>query len=217
MNIIIWQDLVNIIFDLDGTLICSRERLFQLFNDLVPDSELSFEEYWVLKFSRLSNEDILKNYFNYAPADVERFREHWMRLIEDDVYLRYDKPIEGVIPCLQRLVEHSALSLYVCTARQSREQAVAQLARLGFDGVFRSVLVTEQRNEKEYLIRETVKYLSEQDWIVGDTGKDIQIGKDLKLKTCAVLSGFMNKFNLLKYNPDVIIDNVGKFNELLVR
>jgi len=205
---------VNIIFDLDGTLICSKERLFRLFNDLIPDSDLSFEQYWALKFSLLSNEDILKNYFNYTPIDIENFKIHWMSLIEDDTYLRYDKPIEGVILYLKYLAKHAVL--YMCTARQSREKTITQLSMLGFDGIFKDILVTEQRKKKEILIEQEVRYLSDQDWIIGDTGKDIQTGKALKIKTCAVLSGFMNKFNLLKYKPDMIINNIKGFNELSI-
>ena len=46
---------------------------------------------------------------------------------------------------------------------------------------------------------------------MGDTGEDIRVGKALKIKTCAVLSGFMNEKKLLGYNPDVIRSSVVGF------
>jgi phosphoglycolate phosphatase len=48
----------------------------------------------------------------------------------------------------------------------------------------------------------------EECWIIGDTGKDIETGKQLNIKTVAVLSGFLNKKSLTEYNPDKIVDSV---------
>ena len=50
------------------------------------------------------------------------------------------------------------------------------------------------------------------DFFVGDTGKDIQAGKALGMRTIGVLSGFRNEERLLKYNPDFIIDYITNFN-----
>ena len=36
---------MNIFFDLDGTLLDSKERLYYLFQHLVPECKFSFEEY----------------------------------------------------------------------------------------------------------------------------------------------------------------------------
>jgi phosphoglycolate phosphatase len=69
--------------------------------------------------------------------------------------------------------------------------------------------VTQQRKEKFDLINDEV-LISKQDWFVGDTGKDIQTGKKLGIKTAAVLSGFLNKEKLMEYEPDVIERDVLK-------
>ena len=50
---------MNLIFDLDGTLIDSRLRLYKLFQQLVPTSELTYQDYWAFKQENVSNEDIL--------------------------------------------------------------------------------------------------------------------------------------------------------------
>jgi len=64
---------MNIIFDLDGTLIDSKQRLYQLFQHLVPASTLTFQQYWQFKHNRLSNELILSTEFSYADPDIQRF------------------------------------------------------------------------------------------------------------------------------------------------
>ena len=64
---------MNLIFDLDGTLIDSRNRLYQLFQRLVPESTLSFEEYWKLKRNKISNKDILIHRFCFKDNKIEQF------------------------------------------------------------------------------------------------------------------------------------------------
>lgn len=200
---------MNIIFDLDGTLICSKKRLYLLFDALVDKSCLSFDQYWVLKYSRLSNRDILEKYFRWSDQQILSFEREWMNAIEDESYLVHDKPIGAVIPFLRKLSAHN--NLYVCTARQSEQKTLNQLASLGFNDIFTKVMVTSQKRTKEELILENLKFVFQDDWIIGDTGKDVQTGKALKINTCAVLTGFMNEHNLAGYSPDRIILSVTDF------
>jgi len=197
---------VNLIFDLDGTLICAKERLFTLFSDLVPESKLTFEQYWDLKFSRLTNLDILNHKFGYSKSDQAAFESNWMASIEDESYLSMDKPIVGVFSYLDSI--KCFHNLYLCTNRQFKDQLFEQLTRLDLLGFFIRVLVTEQKKSKIELIESEVENLSGVDWLIGDTGKDMQAGKALKLRTCAVLSGFMNRTSLIEYQPDLIVDDV---------
>jgi len=189
-------------------------RLFVLFNDLVKDVNFSFDQYWTLKFARLSNEDILRNYFSYSQKDINIFQEQWMSLVEDEFYLSYDKPISGMASFLDKIGKRA--DLYVCTARQSRWKAIRQLGELGFDTFFKKILVTEHIHTKENIIASSIENLSRKDWLIGDTGKDVETGKCLGVNTCAVLSGFMNKFNLCNYDPDMIIYDATEFNLLSI-
>ncbi len=94
--------------------------------------------------------------------------------------------------------------LHVCTARQHRQQAVDQIDRLGLLPYFESIMVTERTKLKEELIG-CVSGLGPRDWIIGDTGKDVQVGQALGIRTCAVLSGFLSEKSLLPYSPDLIL------------
>lgn len=196
---------MKLFFDLDGTLIDSRERLYNLFQCLVPSSELTFDEYWELKKNKMAHPEILKNLFFYSDAEVEKFKTIWLDNIELNKWLDLDKPYDGMNDFLINLKK--SCSLYVVTARQFEDKALNQIEKFGWSKMFEKILVTKQKQEKKDLIK-TVQGLNSSDWIIGDTGKDIQTGKELGIKTIAVLSGFMNRENLLEYNPDMIFNNV---------
>ena len=197
---------MKIVFDLDGTLICSKKRLHELFCDLVGNRDLSFDSYWQLKFDGNSNQDILKNQFSYSDEKVDVFVADWMSKIETDYYLAMDSPIERLHGFLQKISEKN--ELYICTARQSITQVMKQLRNLGILDFFCDVFVTEQKYSKiELLINGGIDFSSD-DWFVGDTGHDINTGKQLGVQTCAVLSGFMSESVLKNYLPDLIIKNI---------
>lgn len=195
----------KIFFDLDGTLIDSKKRLFELFKHLVPESELSFNQYWELKKNKKSHSYILSNYLAYSSDEISEFVRKWMELIEEPEWLVLDKPFEGVFDLLKDL--NKDFDLFVVTARQSKMKVVSQISSLGWAKMFKDVLVTEQQFSKTELIKSKYVTTSE-DWFVGDTGKDIQTGRELGVQTVAVLSGFMSKEYLLQYFPDLILESV---------
>ncbi|MBC3258106.1 MULTISPECIES: HAD hydrolase-like protein [Pseudomonas] len=200
---------MNIIFDLDGTLIDSKPRLHQLFQHLVPESKLSFSEYWELKFAGHSNETIVSDRFGFNARAVTEFRRDWMALIESPSFLERDVNFTGIHEALDELKESARL--YVCTARQFVNPVHVQLEALNLLGYFDEVMVTEQRNTKEFLIAQKVSNLTSHDWVVGDTGKDVQVGMALGVNTCAVLTGFMTADALSRYSPKIILESVIEF------
>lgn len=198
---------MNIFLDLDGTLIDSRPRLYQLFQYLVKESTFSFEHYWDLKRNKINHHNILIKRFNYSEAQFRQFEAAWMAEIELKKWLDLDTSFEGVDSLLAELSERHLL--YIVTARQSSIHTMQQLERLEWYKYISSTLITEQKNSKSCLIRNSIK-VSKNDWFIGDTGSDIETGKELGIKTAAVLSGFMNKECLQQYKPDIIIDNITK-------
>lgn len=199
---------MNLIFDLDGTLIDARLRLYRLFQKLIPTSQLSYEDYWTLKQQKVSNETILAKECNFNVADIERFVADWMELIEAPEFLAFDKVFPDVREALERLGMQA--KLHVCTARQSRQPVLNQLECFGLLPYFDSIMVTQQIRGKNELIV-NMRDLAPQDWIIGDTGKDIQIGKLLGIRTCAVLSGFLSETSLVSYCPDLILPFASNF------
>lgn len=203
---------MNIFFDLDGTILDSRKRLYVLFQQLVEKSVLSFDDYWNLKRNKIRHEQILKEYFEYSDKKITDFENIWMNKIESPQLLALDEPFKNIEYCLNELKIKNAL--YLVTARQFRERAFSQLENLGLIDYFEEILVTEQKYEKASLIKKCCKF-SQGDYIIGDTGHDIKTGKGLGLKTIAVTYGFMSKKILKKYTPDYIIDDIMDINKIL--
>jgi len=200
---------MNVFFDLDGTLIDSKPRLYHLFQHLVPQSEFSFDEYWKLKQNKMDHKEILTLYFKYHEDDISKFTSEWMSLIETSKWLSYDKTFDGIRSFLDLLKPNN--NLFVVTARQYELVAIDQIEELGISDVFKDILVTNQTTSKEDLIKKCT-VLTNEDWVIGDTGKDIETGKNLGMKTAAVLSGFLSEKQLVKYSPDIIVENVTLLN-----
>lgn len=196
---------MNIFFDLDGTLLDSKERLYQLFQALVPNSKLTFDEYWKLKRNKIGHREILQSQFKYSFDAFSIFEKEWLKKIELPEWLSKDIPFYGLTEYLKELRHRHRL--YIVTARQFKSGAVEQVKQFGWSDFFEDVLVTGQNLEKVDLIKNNV-LVSEEDWFVGDTGKDIQCGKELSMSTAGVLTGFMNKEQLKNYNPDIIVNKV---------
>ena len=201
---------MNIIFDLDGTLINSKVRLYKLFKSLAPATALSFSQYWDLKQNKITNQIILSEKLGFAQQEIAQFVEKWMVLIESPEFLACDSCIPNVHHALARLKPHA--NLYICTARQHSQSTLEQLAHFDLLHFFARVLVTEQKCSKERMIRQHVSSIDCYDWIVGDMGKDIQDSKALNIKSCAVLSGFLNRTSLLAYEPDLVLNSVADFS-----
>jgi phosphoglycolate phosphatase len=199
---------VNLIFDLDGTLIDSRPRLYRLFQQLVPQSHLTFDGYWAFKQKKISNEAILVKEFSFDRVRIDRFVSEWMSKIEAPEFLALDQNFPSMHKTLKRL--QSEATLYVCTARQTKEPVIDQLNRLGILSYFEDIMVTEQRKSKVELIS-LISSLGSRDWIIGDTGLDIQVGRELGIKTCAVLTGFLSEASLRQYMPDLVLDRAADF------
>jgi phosphoglycolate phosphatase len=195
----------RIFFDFDGTLIDSSRRLYSLFCELAPESSFSYQDYWRIKRGRVSQHDILSRYLDYSDARIAQFKQTWMARIEDSSRLMLDVPFEGVHELLQQLSRTHAL--YLVTARQYPERAKAQVASLGWREYFTEILATSQQQSKTALIRSTIACDSA-DIIVGDTGEDIQAGRELGICAVAVSSGSLSAEVLAEYQPDHLLENV---------
>lgn len=196
----------RVFFDLDGTLIDAGKRLFSLFQFLVLQSKLTYGEYWDLKRHKNTHAMILADRFGYDERKIHDFEKRWLELIETEEYLNKDTVYPDVADTLNRLKRKNAL--YLATARQSVESTIAELKRLGLFDFFNDVFVTEHKATKEELIRRHVAPLSPDDAFVGDTGKDVQTGKALGMKTIAVSNGFLDPEILRAYNPDRIVEHI---------
>ena len=200
---------MNIYLDLDGTLIDSKQRLYKLFQHLVVDSDLTFFAYWELKRNKVNHKTILTSKYNYTQDQYDDFHQKWMTEIELTKWLDLDTPFEGVVNFLAELARNHRL--HIVTSRQNKKNTLLQIKHFSWKNYITSILITEQKYTKLDLIRNSI-LVDAEDWFIGDTGKDIETGKKLGVKTAAVLTGFLNKECLSQYHPDILIEDITKFN-----
>lgn len=198
---------MTIFFDLDGTIINSKIRLYTLFDDLITKNHLTYDDYWTLKRKKLSHKFLIQSYFSHI--NYASFEKEWLDKIETDEYLKLDKPYAGVTTLLDKLYKKN-ITMNIVTARQKPNKVTNQLSKFGWSKFFENVLVTEQKYEKKDLIKPLLNNDNET-YLIGDTGLDIICGKKLNLITIAVTNGFLNKDSLLEYKPDYMIDDVVDF------
>jgi phosphoglycolate phosphatase len=203
---------MNLFFDLDGTLIDARKRVYEVFNFLTQQTQLNFDEYWNLKRDKYNHQYILKNLLAYEDDKITQFTGKFLANIEKKQYLDIDQPISGAEDLLQYLKKKNH-SLYVVTARQKKQSALYQLEKFKWLPYFNEVLVTEQKTSKVDLILPYLKS-SYGAVMIGDTGKDVETGKQLNIETVAVLSGFMSEKSLLNYQPTHLINDVTELTQI---
>jgi len=198
---------MNILFDLDGTLICAHDRLYRLFTDITRQGSLSFDQYWGMKRSGRDHAWIIKNELGKPSDYLETFNARWMAAIESAPYLALDSLFPATWPVLSSLGHD--YNLHVVTARQSRGFALQQLQQLGIANFFTTVLVTEHLMGKAELIRKSkLDVVTGHSILVGDTGIDILTAQELGMISVAVLSGFRDRESLESYHPDAIVNGI---------
>ena len=200
----------KIFFDLDGTLLDCRIRLYSLFQELSSNSNLSFDQYWQIKRSGINQEKLLTKWLGYSLQDSSKFKKTWLEKVEDEKRLDLDAPYQFSGELLEKL--HNSYDLYIVTNRQSESKAVRQINKFNWNKYLKDILVTKQIINKTELIEQNVQY-SEDDIIITDTGEDIISGKKLGIKTIAIAHGFLSTDILQGYNPDVIFANLKEIYE----
>lgn len=206
-----------VVFDLDGTLIDTRERFFRLFNETLCSFSLPqiprkmFEEL----YSKAALDKVIP----------EELREaFWKRFLTryGEASSNSDAPIPGVEEALRDLKERGLL-VCVVTGRACSAQSVwSELEKHNLAKYVDAVCTKNQdvinpySKEEELLraIKETGVKPSEC-VVVGDYLADIEAGKKVGAFTIAVLSGGVRREVLETAKPDAVIESARELPKLL--
>lgn len=202
----------NIFFDLDGTLIDSKKRLYSLFCEICHKNKFSHDEYWEIKRKGMNQWQLLKDFFNYDDEEIINFRKIWLTKIEEEERLNQDEKINNIEEILAKLVK--CANLYIVTNRQNTILAVNEIRLLGLGKFFQKIFVTNQKISKSDMLKSKLK-ISKSDILIGDTGEDMVAATELGIKSVAVTWGHLNEQVLKKYKPDIIIDHPLKLGNII--
>jgi phosphoglycolate phosphatase len=211
----------TIFFDLDGTIVDIQKRYYRVYADsllFLGGTPLSDNEYWTLKRENTPEIEILKR---TGDSDhYETYRLERKPKIEAQDYLLLDTIWEDLYSHIFRL--KSTHELILVTIRKNRENLEWQLHNLGLDLIFSKVLSPEDdqilkngADSKIHLIKSFMGERQFAGWFIGDSEVDIQAGKSLGLRTCAVTLGMRSTEYLAKLGPDVLLENPGSYLEWL--
>lgn len=211
------MDVDLVVFDMDGTLVDSREDIAASVNAGLgavgaparPASEIHpmigrpLEEI----FAALLPAALA----GAAPAAAAAYRADYF-----ENCARRSRLFPGVFECLDGL---SAVKRAVATTKQTF-QAVRVAERLGLASRFDLVQGTDGIPHKPHpaVIEQVLERLGarrSRSWMVGDTVWDLRAGRAAGLRTCAVTHGIHDAATLATEGPDLLLDDLARLPSLL--
>ncbi|NCA92906.1 HAD family hydrolase [bacterium] len=190
----------NLLFDLDGTIINSKECIFSVYTSLFAELNLPLpEEKEFIRFIGPPVEEMLKNYID---GDVKKYCDRFRELYKKVDLFATNFPYENIRETLEELKKN--FNLYVAT---TKNEPLAKKIIQGFDldkyflGVYGS-LSNIGRVSKADVINAAVEInglKKEECLLIGDTIFDVE---------GAILAGI--KVGIVKYGFGIEKDFVGK-------
>jgi phosphoglycolate phosphatase len=202
----------NILFDVDGTLLDSKKDIanaqLHTLHQFGIDSFKAEDLYPLIGRSLFEIFSVLLPPYLHdrIPDAGIIYRTHYRAHVFDHTTL-----FPGVHETIQRL-HQQGINLATATTK-STETTERVLKHFGIAEYFCHILGTDNTPLKPdpYLIDTVV---NQQGWkydetlMVGDTDKDIALGKNAGVLTCAVSYGSWGRYQLVPMKPDWIIDSI---------
>jgi len=210
-----------IIFDLDGTLIDSKEAYYSILARTCRSMNLAVPAYStileVINFGRPLVDVVFPNIEEQKKLEPEfrlRIRAFWQEEFTNKASL-----FNG---CRETLMALKKNKYHLGIATSSTRHSLEPLINQGLMGMFDAVITREDvKNVKPHsepviqcAARMAIDVL--RTIYVGDTVIDIQTGKAAGSQTVAVLTGNVSREILEKEHPDLIVEDVGKLSQLLL-
>lgn len=204
--------MLKVFWDLDGTLVDNRLRLYELFCRLSVTCNLSFDEYWTYKY-RGYNQDKMLKLVGYRQDEDRSFQHRWLMEIEKEEYLAKDTLQRDVSEVLNRLSQYGFLQ-WVVTNRQLLKNAEEELKKLGIHHFFEGIWTTAFKCKKSEIIQEHCN-ISASDFYIGDSAEDIKTAKELGIHSIAVCTDPSLEESLRICQPEWIVYNRMQILEII--
>lgn len=212
----------HIFFDLDGTLLDSKQGIFESFNymfEKLGDGKKSEQE--LMKFVGPPLTDSLSQYYGYTEEKNAMARKYF----EEDFLVNgifNAAPFEGVIALLHEL-RQLGIKLYVATMKPDREAKIClngQHMWELFDEIAGADLFKGGANRKELVIRKILDrdHMDPQTaMMVGDRGSDIYAANYLGMVSVAALYGYGERQELEEQNPMYGAESVQALRDIILK
>ncbi|MBS7288224.1 MAG: HAD family hydrolase [Candidatus Freyarchaeota archaeon] len=206
-----------VVFDLDGTLIDTKERFFRVFNEVLES--LSLPPVTRSRFEELYSKALLDE---VIPEDAKK--DFWKNFLVRYGQVSSDKdgPIPGVRETLKELKDRG-LIICVVTGRACGVHSVwNELEKYGLAEHIDVVSAKNSGVKDHYLKEDEVLKALEKVGVkpndcivVGDYLADIETGKRIGAFTVAVMSGGVRKEILESAKPDIILESIREIPKII--
>jgi phosphoglycolate phosphatase-like HAD superfamily hydrolase len=182
-----------------------------------------------IDFAGRTDYGILTHIFKSAGLDASHFEEH-LASIYDAIYEEFRnnlapdslRVLDGVLQLLELLKSNEQYTLGLVTGN-FQKNAILKLEHCGLNnffeiGAFGDFLPNRLDLPKNAL--ENANSLNGRNFsrsntlVIGDTHRDIQSAQHNKMKSMAVATGGTPYFELLKFSPDLIFENLEDYREV---
>jgi phosphoglycolate phosphatase-like HAD superfamily hydrolase len=192
-----------ICFDLDGTLLDVKKRYYRLYKEALERCgrrPLSQGVYSRCVRSGMKHYQIFDKWHDHETYGF--YIQYRNERIEDEEYLRLDRPVQGIRRVLQSLSVR--FHLVVISNRDDYQGVVGQLERHRFSRAIDACSCAgfdAGSGGKSALLR---RYSC--DYIVGDTEVDIEAGRNASVKPIAVSWGLRHKDILKQFHTESVLE-----------
>lgn len=207
-----------VVFDLDGTLISSHETIYKATHHALREVNIDtiMPENKFYNMIGLHFEDIFRE-FGFAVPDFEHFIKVYKSIYFD--YINSSVVYSGVEEILHKLNEKKIKVSLLTTKGQDQAELILQHFSLfnKFDYVMgrRPGIAHKPSPEPLQNICNDLNIVVSNTLMIGDSEMDIQCGQNAGSKTCAVTYGYRTKQELLKSDPDFMIDQIQDLDKII--
>jgi HAD superfamily hydrolase (TIGR01549 family) len=208
----------HICFDLDGTLVDSKETILKSTKKALDSLNIRYE------FSENIFSNMIGMHFvdifsklNFEVNDFEKFITLYKQL-----YFEY-MPDSILYPGVEETLEYLKkkdikISLLTTKVQEQAEKIISYFnLQSSFDYIMgrRDGFQHKPSPEPLIFICKEIEIQPSESLIVGDTELDVQCGKDAGAKTCGVLYGYRTKEQIENEKPDFIISQLDELRKVL--
>jgi len=207
------RDVDLVVFDLDGTLVDSREDIAAAVAVAMQEVDApGCDKQAVFPFI---GRPLIDVFLGLLPASLahraedaaQAYRTYYLVHCADSTRL-----YPGVMACLDRL---DGIAKAIATTKKTF-MAVELIEKLGLANRFVLVHGSDGIPHKPdptviNQVLDKTGYTAARCWMVGDTVYDIQAAKAAGMPVCAVTYGIGNRDDLVAQKPDLLLDTLGDF------
>ena len=208
------HDIRNVLFDVDGTLLDSKRDIaaaqLWTFHQLGVDTLQPEEIYPHI------GKPLAETFTSLLPKHLhDRIPE--AALIYRDYYRAHAFDTTSLFPGVKEtMASLHEMGIKLATATiKSTETTAKVLAHFGIAQFFTHIQGTDNGIFKpDPLIINTI--LAAQNWrkeetlMVGDTNKDVEVGRNAEVRTCGVTYGSFSREEMIALGPDWVIDSISE-------